>query len=223
MRRGCPGGRGRLRLVSPPTRKFYASRIREQRLISAGRGRAVGVRLLEVMLCGRDRGVAHQVLQRGRGGGAVGVVLGKRLAEGVDRDRSSGPKRRSPEVHSHVPNHVIHHVVSVDSSASIRRKGEVACWGHEHERRSRPRRMSPARFCGRSRACSSSRPAPRACRTTSVYHAIQRHLILTMIGHLFLARTRLKMIEEDPATGGKNARRSSISAGLPMRRFKPKA
>ncbi len=33
------------------------------------------------------------------------------------------------------------------------------------------------------------------------YHAIQRHLLLTMISHLFLARTRLKLIEEGQVGG----------------------
>jgi len=36
------------------------------------------------------------------------------------------------------------------------------------------------------------------------YVAVQRHLILTAISHLFLARTRLKLIDEGTVAGGKN-------------------
>jgi SRSO17 transposase len=45
------------------------------------------------------------------------------------------------------------------------------------------------------------------------YHAIQRHLILTMISHLFLARTRLKLIEEGYEEGEKMSDASANSSG----------
>jgi len=45
------------------------------------------------------------------------------------------------------------------------------------------------------------------------YRAIQRHLILTMISHLFLARTRLKLIEEGQVQGGKRSDAPAASPG----------
>ena len=45
------------------------------------------------------------------------------------------------------------------------------------------------------------------------YRAIQRHLILTMISHLFLARTRLKLIEEGRVEGGKISDAPATSPG----------
>jgi SRSO17 transposase len=45
------------------------------------------------------------------------------------------------------------------------------------------------------------------------YRAIQRHLILTMISHLFLARTRLKLIEEGHVAGGKMSDAPAASPG----------
>jgi SRSO17 transposase len=47
------------------------------------------------------------------------------------------------------------------------------------------------------------------------YQAVQRHLILTAISHLFLSRTRLQLIEEGQARGGKNPDRA---AGAPRHR-----
>jgi len=45
------------------------------------------------------------------------------------------------------------------------------------------------------------------------YHAIQRHLLLTMISHLFLARTRLKLIEEGQVEGKKTSDAPAASPG----------
>ena len=45
------------------------------------------------------------------------------------------------------------------------------------------------------------------------YRAIQRHLILTIISHLFLARTRLKLIEEGCVEGGKMSDAPTASPG----------
>ncbi len=52
------------------------------------------------------------------------------------------------------------------------------------------------------------------------YRAIRRHLIVTVISHLFLARTRLKQIDVE---GEKNVRHSSSYAELRMRPFKQEA
>ena len=41
------------------------------------------------------------------------------------------------------------------------------------------------------------------------YQAVQRHLILTALSHLFLNRTRLKLIDEGQVEGGKNPDRST--------------
>jgi len=46
------------------------------------------------------------------------------------------------------------------------------------------------------------------------YLAVQRHLILTAISHLMLARLRLKLMAEEPAAGEKNPDRA---AGAPRR------
>lgn len=45
------------------------------------------------------------------------------------------------------------------------------------------------------------------------YRAIQRHLVLTMISHLFLARTRLKLIEEGHEQGEKTSDAPATSPG----------
>ena len=45
------------------------------------------------------------------------------------------------------------------------------------------------------------------------YRAIRRHLLLTMISHLFLARTRLKLIEEGHVEGEKMSDPSADSTG----------
>ena len=45
------------------------------------------------------------------------------------------------------------------------------------------------------------------------YRAIQRHLILTIISHLFLARMRLKLIEEGHVAGGKMSDAPAASPG----------
>ena len=41
------------------------------------------------------------------------------------------------------------------------------------------------------------------------YVAVQRHLILTAISHLVLARLRLKLVAEGQAAGGKNPDRAA--------------
>jgi len=48
------------------------------------------------------------------------------------------------------------------------------------------------------------------------YHAVQRHLILTIISHLFLARVRLQLIDEDLAQGEKTV---DLAAGSPSREY----